>query len=240
MATLLPSIRNSFSLSCSTIGGEKPGHGGKLNNGCQRFLFLTQSKLLGFGVNPHDSSTGHSESKSSIHPHTAPTRGFKLITHRLHPFINVFYLVCTHLLLNLLVAHFSFFFLFNGWESILKFWVFALLAKSEEINIMVKIRRLLRSSLLLPMSGYFPVSHSLYSSLLPVWPNIHLLCSSGSWKHFILLPLTLSDVSEGKQGSWKSKSPSFNIVSCVVLHEILCSHIDIPARLQKGLDPPSV
>lgn len=114
MATLLPSIRNSFSLSCSTIGGEKPGHGGKLNNGCQRFLFLTQSKLLGFGVNPHDSSTGHSESKSSIHPHTAPTRGFKLITHRLHPFINVFYLVCTHLLLNLLVAHFSFFFLFNG------------------------------------------------------------------------------------------------------------------------------
>lgn len=132
-----------------------------------------------------------------------------------------------------------FFFLFNGWESILKFWVFALLAKSEEINIMVKIRRLLRSSLLLPMSGYFPVSHSLYSSLLPVWPNIHLLCSSGSWKHFILLPLTLSDVSEGKQGSWKSKSPSFNIVSCVVLHEILCSHIDIPARLQKGLDPPS-
>ena len=77
-----------------------------------------------------------------------------------------------------------FFFLFNGWESILKFWVFALLAKSEEINIMVKIRRLLRSSLLLPMSGYFPVSHSLYSSLLPVWPNIHLLCSSGSWKHF--------------------------------------------------------
>lgn len=237
MATLLPSIRNSFSLSCSTIGDEKPGHGGKLNNGCQRFLFLTQSKLLGFGVNPHDSSTGHSE--SSIHPHMAPTSGFKLITHRLHPFINVFYLVCTHLLLNLLVAHFSLSFFFNGWESILKFWGFVLLAKSDEINIMVKIRRLLRSSLLLPMSGYFLVSHSLYSSLLPVWPNTHLLCSSGSWKHFILLPLTLSNVSEGKQGSWKSKSPSFNIVSCVDLHEILCSDIDIPVRLQKGLDPPS-
>ena len=127
-------------------------------------------------------------------------------------FIKVFYLVCTQLLLNLLAAHFSFF--FNGWDSILKFWVFSLLAKSEEVNIMVKIRRLSRSSLLLPMGGYFPVSHSLYSSFLSVRPNIHLLCSSGSWMHLILLPLTLSNVSEGKQGSWKSKSPSFNSFLC--------------------------
>ena len=32
--------------------------------------------------------------------------------------------------------------------------------------------------------------------------------------HLILLPLTLSNVSEGKQGSWKSKSPSFNSFLC--------------------------
>lgn len=210
MATLLPSIRNSFSLFCSTIGGEKSEHRGKLDNECQRFLFLIQSQLVGFGVNPHDSSTGHSE--SSIHPHMAPTRGLKLMSHRLHP-------IHKGLLFGLYTTAFKFvscplFFFFNGWDSILKFWVFALLAKSEEVNIMVKIRRLSRSSLLLPMGGYFPVSHSLYSSFLSVRPNIHLLCSSGSWMHLILLPLTLSNVSEGKQGSWKSKSPSFNSFLC--------------------------
>lgn len=144
MATLLPGTRNSFSLSCSTIGGEEPGHGGTSDNGCQRFLFLIQSKLVGFEVNPHDSSTGHSE--SSIHSHTAPTRGFKLMTHRLH-------LIHKCLLFDLYTTAFKFvscpLFFFNGCDSILKFWVFALLAKSE-VNIMVKIRRLLRSSLPLP------------------------------------------------------------------------------------------
>ena len=102
--------------------------------------------------------------ESSIHPHTAPTRGFKLMTHRLHP-------IHKGLLFGLYTTAFKFvscplFFFFNGWDSILKFWVFSLLAKSEEVNIMVKIRRLSRSSLLLPMGGYFPVSHSLYSSSL--------------------------------------------------------------------------
>lgn len=152
-------------------------------------------------------------------------------------FINVFYLVCTQLLFNLLAAHFFF---FNECDSILKFWVFALLAKSEEVNIMVKIRRLLSSSLPLPVGGYFPVSHSLYSSLLSDL-IIHLLCSSGSWMHLIFatsdtVQCIWEETGELKE---KSKSPSFNTVSCVDLHRILCSHIDIPPRLWRGLHPPS-
>lgn len=226
MATLLPSIRNSFSLSCSTIGGEKSKHRGKLANECQRYLFLIQSQLVGFGVNPHDSSTGHSE--SSIHPHMAPTRGLKLMSHRLHP-------IHKGLLFGLYTTAFKFvscplFFFFNGWDSILKFWVFALLAKSEEVNIMVKIRRLSRSSLLLPMGGYSRwATVSTPPSCLSDLISIYFVPLAPECIWFCYLwhcPMYL----RGNRGVERVNHPALT-VSCVDLHGILCSHIDIPARL---------